>query len=99
MNKDEIELEDNAEKSRFQFDLDGQLGVVEYILVKDLVYITHTEVPEALGGRGYGSQIVKLALDNIKSRGLKLIPQCPFVVAYIEKNPQWQEIVDPTAKK
>lgn len=99
MNKDEIKLEDKAEKSRFQFDLDGQLGVVEYILLKDQIYLTHTEVPESLGGRGYGSQIVKLALENIKSRGLKLIPQCPFVVSYIEKNPQWREILDPIASK
>lgn len=99
MNKEEIKLEDNPDKSRFQFDLEGQVAVIEYILVKDQIYLTHTEVPENLGGKGYGSHIIKLALEDIKSRGLKLIPQCPFVTSYIEKNPQWREILDPIARK
>lgn len=98
MSSTEVSLKDNPEKSRFEFDLEGQLGLVEYILNRDQIVLTHTEVPGSLGGRGYGSLIIQLALENVKARGLKVISKCPFVTSYIQKHPQWQEILHPAAR-
>ena len=95
MDSMEVRLRDNPDKSRFEFDLEGQLGIVEYILAKVRIYLTHSEVPESLGGKGYGSLITKLTLEHVKASGLKLVSKCPFITSYIKKHAQWQEIVDP----
>jgi hypothetical protein len=57
------------------------------------IFLTHTEVPAALEGKGIGSIIVKLALEEVERRGLKLIPLCPFVGKYITKHPEWKRIL------
>jgi uncharacterized protein len=54
---------------------------------------SHTEVPPALGGKGIGSKLIKGALDQVRADGLKVIAQCPFVKAFIEKNSGYQDLL------
>ena len=53
----------------------------------------HTVVPEALGGKGIGSRLVKSVLDQMRARGTKIKPTCPFFKAFIEKHPEYQDLV------
>lgn len=87
-------LIDNKEKNQYEIHIDGHLAKIEYKLKGDRIYLIHTEVPKELGGRGIGSQIVKSVLEDIKTRGLVLVPLCPFVKAYMERHPEWNELVD-----
>lgn len=57
------------------------------------VTFTHTEVPEALEGRGIGAQLVRGALDDARARGEKVVPLCPFVAAYITRHPEYQDLL------
>ncbi|MCF6243247.1 MAG: N-acetyltransferase, partial [Bacteroidales bacterium] len=57
------------------------------------IYLTHTEVPLQLRGKGIGTALVKLVLENIKQKDLTLIPLCPFVALYIKRNPEWKSLV------
>ena len=57
------------------------------------IYLTHTEVPRELEGKGIGSQLVEKTLQDIERQGLRLVPLCPFVAAYIKKHPEWRRIV------
>jgi uncharacterized protein len=50
-------------------------------------------VPPELGGKGIGSKLIRGALDSVRADGLKVIPQCPFVKAFIEKNPDYQDLL------
>ena len=54
---------------------------------------THTEVPDALEGRGIGKRLVKAALDDARAQGLKVVPVCPFVKHYIENHPETQDLL------
>lgn len=73
--------------------MDGKNPRIEYIAVKDKIYLTHTEVPKELEGKGLASKMVLMVLENIKSRNLTLIPMCPFVAMYIKRHPEWRELV------
>lgn len=53
----------------------------------------HTEVPEALEGRGIAGRIVRFALDDVRARGLKAVPRCPYVAGYISRHPEYQDLV------
>jgi predicted GNAT family acetyltransferase len=46
-----------------------------------------------VGGHGHGSTLVRAALDDVRARGLSVIPLCPFVKAYIEKHPEYADLL------
>ena len=66
---------------------------MDYILTADKIYLTHTEVPKELEGKGIGSKLVKEVFDYIESEKLKMIPLCPFVKAYVQRHPEWKKLV------
>lgn len=89
----EYELIDNKEAKQYELSVEGPKPRIEYILARDNIYLTHTEVPKALEGQGIASKMVLMALEDIKSRNLTLIPMCPFVAMYIKRHPEWRELV------
>jgi predicted GNAT family acetyltransferase len=88
-------VRDNPEKRRFEIDLgDGSFAIAEYTLPAGKIMFTHTEVPEAHGGKGLGTLLIRTALASARKRGLKVIPICPFFAAYIQKHPEEQDLLD-----
>jgi predicted GNAT family acetyltransferase len=57
------------------------------------VVLVHTEVDDAFEGQGVGSQLAEAVLADVRARGLQVVPQCPFIRAYIERHPEWQDLV------
>ncbi|MEO0571895.1 MAG: GNAT family N-acetyltransferase [Bacteroidota bacterium] len=86
-------LIDNTEKKRYELQLPEHTPFIEYIRAKDNIYLTHTEVPKGLEGQGIGSAMVRQALEDIKEKGLTLIPLCPFVALYLKRNPDYKTLV------
>jgi uncharacterized protein len=84
---------DNAAESRYELGAGGQTARLSYDRTGGTIYLTHTEVPEELEGQGIGSRIVKHALDQARADGLKVAPWCPFVRAYIDRHPEYQDLV------
>lgn len=84
---------DNTAESRYELGVDGQQAMLAYHRKGGTVYLTHTEVPEALEGQGIGSRIVKHALDAARAAGEKVAPWCPFVRAYVDRHPEYRDIV------
>ncbi|MBK5719329.1 N-acetyltransferase [Dysgonomonas sp. Marseille-P4677] len=88
------ELFDNTERSQYEFHVEKFVPKIEYIKTNNgEIYLTHTEVPVALEGQGIGSQLIGKVLVDIESKGLRLVPLCPFVAGYIKKHPEWRHIV------
>jgi predicted GNAT family acetyltransferase len=89
----ELTITDNAEKKRFETQVEGHTALIEYIRAKDAIYLTHTEVPKALGGKGVGSALVKGVLENLEEEALLVAPLCPFVAAYMKRHPEWKRLL------
>lgn len=87
------EVQDNAARRRFELQVEGGTAFIDYRLDGDVVNVIHTEVPTALEGRGIGSTLVKGALALIRSRGQKLISHCSFITAYIERHPEYHDLL------
>ena len=83
----------NKADRRYELELEGHLATEHYKLDGNVITFEHTDVPKELGGRGVGSILVQGALDQVRADGLKLIPECPFVKAWIEKHPDYQDLV------
>jgi predicted GNAT family acetyltransferase len=87
------DFRDNAAQHRFELDADGRTAVAYYTLASGVITFTHTEVPIEVSGRGIGSRLVHAALTDAQARGLKVVPRCSFVSAYIARHPEFAELV------
>jgi predicted GNAT family acetyltransferase len=83
------DVSDNPASHRFELAIDGHVATSHYELKNGVIAFMHTEVPEALGGRGIGSQLIRGALDQVRTRGLKVVALCPFVKGFIDKHPDY----------
>jgi len=72
---------------------DELVGFIDYRLHGDVIRLVHTEVPEAFSGRGHASTLARSALDDARARGLTVRPDCPYVASYIEKHPEYADLV------
>ncbi len=87
-------VRDNAERQRFELETTAGLAVAEYRRDGNVITIFHTEVPTALRGRGIGDQLVRGVLDDVRRRGLKVVPRCWFVRAFVEANPDYRDLIE-----
>jgi predicted GNAT family acetyltransferase len=54
--------------------------------------LVHTDVEPAYEGQGLGSVLAKGALDDLRERGVRAVPLCPFVWAYIRRHPEYAPV-------
>jgi hypothetical protein len=87
------EVRDNPATSRFEMASGDAVAFVEYMRAGDRIVLIHTEVPEALSGRGVGSKLVRGTLEAVRTEGLKVVPRCEFVAAYIERHSEYRDLL------
>ena len=89
-----IAVQDNPGESRYELLLDERVvGEILYRLAPEHIVLLHTEVLPSLEGKGLGARLVAGALDDIRVRGLHVVPFCPFVRAYIRRHPDYADLV------
>lgn len=92
------EVVDQPERSRYVLTAGGEeVGFSAYLDRDGLRVFTHTEVDPAHGGKGYGSILAKGVLDAVRAAGLKAVPLCPFIAAYVQKHPDYDDILEPAS--
>ena len=90
----EVTVVDAEDHRRFEARLDDILaGVLTYTRTDGVAVYPHTKVLEAYEGRGIGGSLTRAALDDARERGLKVDPVCPFIAAWIEKHPEYRDLV------
>ena len=89
------EVRNNRERSRYEILVDGSIaGFVQYNMRGGRLILVHTEVNDEFEGRGLASQLVRGALDDARRRDLRIVPICPFVESFIERHPDYDDLVD-----
>jgi len=82
------------EASRYELrDGERMIGELAYRRGDARIVFTHAEVDEALEGRGYGGRLATTALDDARRDGLEVVPLCPFVARFIDRNPEYQDLL------
>ena len=82
----------NASRHRFEATVEGQLCVCDYQMRGNVMWMTHTGVPTAVGGRGIAAELVRVALEWAEAQGLKVVPSCSYVDVYMRRHPQTQKL-------
>lgn len=80
-------VRDNREASRFEVLTDGGVATLDYIRRPDSMVLVHTEVPEAMRGRGLANVLAAYGVDTARREGLRIVAQCPVVRKYLRNHP------------
>ncbi|ADY27303.1 acetyltransferase (plasmid) [Deinococcus proteolyticus MRP] len=95
----QLDIRHNETEQRYEAYQDGQLvGHLAYEDLGNAALLTHTEIDPQSGGKGYGSQLVAGALEGLRQQGKSVVPQCPFVASFIQKHPEYLELVHPNQR-
>ena len=94
-----VEVVHIPEAERYEIHVDGQVaGFTEAHPRGDgVVLFPHTEIDDAFEGQGLASTLVTGALDDIRRRGMRIVVTCPYVRRFLQKHPEYQELVDEAA--
>lgn len=91
----DIQHEQSTSKGAFYVEENGaRLAEMTYSKAGDaLIIIDHTEVSDALRGKGAGKQLVSAAVDHARKNNLKILPLCPFAKSVFEKVKEFQDVL------
>src|SRR5262245_4686090 len=88
-----ITVRDVPERHRYELRVGDEVaGISVYRLGDGVMVFEHTEVDAAYEGRGLGSRLAKSALDDVRSRGLRIRIECPFIRTYIRRHPEYADL-------
>ena len=82
----------NEARQRFEATVEGQLCVCDYQMRGSVMWMTHTGVPAAVGGRGIAAELVRVALAWADGRGHRVMPSCSYVDVYMRRHPETQRL-------
>ena len=91
--RDDVEVIHLPAEHRFVIRHDEVEAELVYQLDGDTMLIVHTEVPDALGGRGIGGHLVNAAVNRAAAEGLTVVPWCPFARQYLRRHPDVAALV------
>lgn len=95
-----IEVADASERDRYEPSIDGEVvGFAAYRSRPGLIAFVHTEIDERFQGRGLGDRLIRFALEDARTRGLAVLPFCPFVKAFIERHREFETLVPDTRRE
>lgn len=78
---------------RFTTTVDGVDGYIDYRREGATMVITHTIVPDEIGGRGIAGRLTRAAFEYARDQGWKVRPECSYAAAWAERNPGFASIV------
>jgi predicted GNAT family acetyltransferase len=97
MPEENVSVENHQSAQRYEVRLDGAVAFLAYERTGDQITLVRTEVPDAFEGQGIGGRLARTALEDARSAQLRVVPQCPFVRGYIERHPEYQSLIAPSA--
>lgn len=96
---DNITIRDNTSERRYEAHIGAEWAVLEYDLEGKRITLIHTGVPRALEGHGVAGKLARFALDDARTRGLEVVPECSYVQSYLRRHPGEMDVVAADARK
>jgi len=89
-----VRVTDNGEAKRYEISVDGALaGFSTYRDQHGTRVVLHTEVFPEFEHRGLAGHLAQVLLDDIRARGMRIVPRCPFIARYIAEHPEYADLV------
>lgn len=90
----DAEVRNATDRSRYELVMDGEVvGIADYHRAGDALIFPHTVIESDRRGQGLGEILLRGALDDVRSRGDKVVPQCWFVRDFFHANPEYSDLL------
>jgi predicted GNAT family acetyltransferase len=90
----DIEVRDNPARHQYELLVDGEVrGLAAYRESAGVLTVTHSEVDPSLRGQGMGNELAQRTLDQLRDRGVKVVPACPFFAHYVTEHHEYDELI------
>jgi len=89
----------NEAEDRFETWIDGQLSKLDYIQDGNTIVMTHVGVHPEQRGQGVAGKLTEVALEYAKEKSFRVIPMCPYIITYIRRNPQYEDLTKQRAQE
>ena len=91
-----VTVEDDPERERYvaRVGNDDVAYTVYHLRHGDIYFFVHTEVMPGYSGQGIAEKLVREALDDVRAKGGHIVPLCPYVNAFVNKHPEYDDLVD-----
>jgi len=89
----------NEAEDRFETWIDGQLSKLDYIQDGNTIVMTHVGVHPEQRGQGVAGKLTEVALQYAKDKSFRVIPMCPYIITYIRRNPQYEDLTKQRAQE
>ena len=88
------EVRNVPEELRYEILVDGRIvGIAEYADRGAVLVFHHTEIDASLRSNGLGAELVGAALDDVRARGLHIVPTCWYVAEFVELHPDYRDLL------
>ncbi|MEG2614002.1 MAG: GNAT family N-acetyltransferase [Alistipes sp.] len=84
---------DNYIEQRYEIDLGDSMATANYTRQPGIVTLVRTYVPPQHEGEGIAAALTRAVLEDVRDKGLQIIPQCSYTATYITRHPEWAELV------
>ena len=83
----------NQRAAQFNMFVDGHVCVLDYRRDGSVLSLNSVRVPSDVGGRGIAGRLTRHALDWARTHGLSVRPVCPYVAAWIQRHPDYADLL------
>jgi len=95
MDQPDPPIEHNVAQHRFEIHFPEGIATLKYHYdAAGRLNLDHTGVPPAQQHHGVAARLAETALDFAKAQNLKVVPVCPYVIAYLKEHPEFAPLVD-----
>ncbi|MDA9215700.1 N-acetyltransferase [Flavobacteriaceae bacterium] len=83
---EDVEITDNEFLRQFELEIGDNMARIEYALQDRKIFLTKYEMPEDLEEQGFRDIFIKAVFDEVRDRGISVMPTSPEVVGFLRKN-------------
>ena len=94
----EVRIVNNLQANQFEWRDGTDRAILTYRVQGNVIAYRHTVVPPALRNRGIAAELAAHAIEYARASKLKVVPLCPYVLAYLAKHPEYSDLLVPRAR-
>ena len=88
-----LNLVNNEFLRQFEIMVDGTMARLEYAEQERKIFLTKLIVPENISSSTLREDFIRLVLNHVAERNLKVVPTSPDVASFVRSNKRYKEML------
>ncbi len=88
-----MEVVHDKDNHKFTLALNNDIAQVQYVIKDDKLFLTHSEVPKSMRGKGIGKTLVEKTFEKLTEEGYRAVAVCSYVKSVARRSEKWNSII------